>query len=91
MPVAFVARDGIGLGDAGVGGAGVARIYDLSASAYLKAGTLEAVLPNWSSGKKPVYAVLPSRRNIPAKVRLFLNFVQLLLGNSEYTELSEIR
>ena len=79
VPIGVVARDGIGLGDAAVGGAGVARIYDLSACTYLKRGSLEALLPNWSSGEMPVYAVLPTRRGIPAKVRLFLDFAQALL------------
>jgi LysR family transcriptional regulator for bpeEF and oprC len=82
VPVAVVARDGIGLVDAGVGGAGVARIYDLSANAYLRTGSLEIILSNWDSGTKPVQAVLPSRRNVPAKVRLFLEFAQSIFPES---------
>jgi LysR family transcriptional regulator for bpeEF and oprC len=83
VPVALVARDGIGLAEACAGGAGVARIYDLSANAFLKAGTMEPVLADWSSGQMPVHAVLPSRRGAPAKVRLFLDFAQALLADVE--------
>ena len=79
LPAALVARDGIGLAEACTGGAGVARIYDLSAKPFLKAGCLEELLVEWSSGQMPAYAVLPSRRGTPAKVRLFLEFVGTLL------------
>jgi LysR family transcriptional regulator, regulator for bpeEF and oprC len=82
VPVAFVARDGIGIVDAAAGGLGVARIYDLSATSFLHAGTLETILPNWEAGRRPVYGVYPSRRNVPAKVRLFLDHVQQLLSEA---------
>jgi DNA-binding transcriptional LysR family regulator len=71
----LVARDGIGLVDAALGGVGIARIYDLAANRHLASGALETVLPGWSGGREPIYAVFPSRRNVPAKVRVFLEFV----------------
>ncbi|GEO18712.1 LysR family transcriptional regulator [Microvirga aerophila] len=83
VPVGFVARDGIGIVDAAAGGLGVSRIYDLSATPFLQAGTLEPVLADWACGRKPVYGVFPSRRNVPAKVRLFLDFAQTLLAQTE--------
>lgn len=82
VPVAFVARDGIGIVDAAIGGAGVARIYDLSAGPAIEAGALEAVLPGWDSGRRPVDAVLPGRRNVPTKVRAFLEFMEALLAHA---------
>jgi DNA-binding transcriptional LysR family regulator len=71
----LVARDGIGLVDAALGGVGITRIYDLAANRDLAGGGLEAVLPGWSCGREPIHAVFPSRRNVPAKVRVFLDFV----------------
>jgi LysR family transcriptional regulator for bpeEF and oprC len=75
----LIVRDGIGLVDATLGGAGIARIYDLAARTYVADGGLEAVLPDWSCGHEPIYAVFPSRRNLPAKVRAFLEFARSFL------------
>jgi DNA-binding transcriptional LysR family regulator len=87
VPVALVARDGIGLAEACAGGAGVARIYDLSANDFLKAGTMESVLRDWSSRPMPVYAIiLSSRGGVPAKVRLFLDFAHALLAEVDGTD-----
>jgi LysR family transcriptional regulator for bpeEF and oprC len=83
VPVAFVARDGIGIVDAAMAGLGVALIYDLSAAPLIQQGRLEPVLRHWSAGRKPVLAVLASRGNVPAKVREFLKFAQTLLSHSE--------
>jgi DNA-binding transcriptional LysR family regulator len=71
----LVARDGIGLVDAALGGVGITRIYDLAANRHLAGGGLETILPAWSCGREPIYAVFPGRRNVPAKVRVFLDFV----------------
>lgn len=70
----LIARDGIGLVDATLGGAGIARVYDLAARAFVADGSLETVLPDWSCGREPIHAVFPSRRHLPAKVRVFLDF-----------------
>ena len=47
---------------------------------------LEQLLVDWSSKRQPIYAVFPSRRNVPAKVRVFMAFARRLLldhGKSE--------
>jgi LysR family transcriptional regulator for bpeEF and oprC len=78
VPVGLVVRDGIGLADLATEGIGIAQIYDTNACYYVEDGRLEHLLGAWSSGRQPVYAILPSRRNVPAKVRVFLEFIQLL-------------
>jgi DNA-binding transcriptional LysR family regulator len=78
---ALIARDGIGLVDAALGGVGITRAYDLAVNGYLARGGLEAVLPDWSCGREPIYAVFPSRRNVPAKVRAFLEFAAAFLDH----------
>ena len=86
LPVAVVVRDGVGLTDAAIGQAGVAQIYDISARPHLKNKELEQLLVDWSSKRQPIYAVFPSRRNVPAKVRVFMAFARRLLldhGKSE--------
>lgn len=82
VPVAFVARDGVGIVDAAIGGAGVARIFDLSAGPAIEAGALETVLPDWDSGRRPVHAILPGRRNVPTKVRAFLGFMEARMAHA---------
>ena len=75
----LVVRDGIGLVDGALGGVGIARIYDLSAGAYIADGSLETVLPGWSCGRETVYAVFPGRRHVPAKVSALLEFAGTFL------------
>lgn len=79
--VGMVIRDGVGLVDAGAGGAGVLRPYEIAARHHVAAGTLRILLPEWSSTKHPVFGVFPQSRHIPAKVRAFLEFVQAFVGN----------
>jgi DNA-binding transcriptional LysR family regulator len=78
---AFIARDGIGLVDAALGGLGIARVYDLAARRHIADGRLEVLLPGWSCGREPIYAVFPSRRHVPAKVRAFLEFADAFVGH----------
>jgi len=82
VPVGLVARDGVGLTDCAIGTAGVTQLYDVAARHHIESGELEAILPNWSSGRQPVIAVLPSRRSVPAKVRAFLEFARSLVVQS---------
>jgi LysR family transcriptional regulator, regulator for bpeEF and oprC len=81
----LIARDGIGLVDAALGGVGITRIYDLAANRHLADGGLETILPTWSCGREPIYAVFPSRRNVPAKVRVFLDFVGAFIDSVAQT------
>ncbi|HEX6958657.1 MAG TPA: LysR family transcriptional regulator [Ferrovibrio sp.] len=48
----------------------------------LAAGRLRAVLQDWAPNETSVYAVYPSRRHLPAKVRAFLDFVSGALGGA---------
>jgi DNA-binding transcriptional LysR family regulator len=80
VPVSVVARDGVGLTDAAIGQAGVAQLFDLSARHHLEAKELEAVLPDWSSEREAVHALLPNRTRVPAKARSFVEFAQSLLN-----------
>ena len=76
VPVSVVLREGVGLAVTAVGGVGIARIYDIAAHPFIEDGGLEAILRDWSGGVQPVYAVIPSRRNVPAKVRAFMEFAR---------------
>lgn len=80
VPVRVTVRDGIGLTDAAVGGCGVARPFEFSARRLLESGQLRQLLPEWTSDRQGVHAVLPPySRIVPAKVRAYLQFFESLL------------
>jgi DNA-binding transcriptional LysR family regulator len=56
-------------------GAGISLLPGSVAGADLRAGRLRHVLPGWESAEQGIYAVYPSARFIPAKVRAFVDFV----------------
>lgn len=64
-------------------GIGLRSTWDVGPD--LEAGRLEVVLPAYSgSGRVGVYAVYPSRRFLPQKVRVFIDFLVDLYGPSPY-------
>jgi LysR family transcriptional regulator for bpeEF and oprC len=80
VPVRMTLRDGVGLVDAGAGSAGVVRPYEVAARHYVAAGALTVLLRDWSSGRHPLYAAFANSRPVPAKIRVFLEFVRSLLS-----------
>ena len=57
--------DGVGIG---------AHPLDLVAD-YLHDGLLRRVLPDWITGRFTLYAALPSRKFVPARARVFMEFL----------------
>jgi LysR family transcriptional regulator, regulator for bpeEF and oprC len=84
VPVGMVVRDGVGLVDAGVGGGGILRPYELAAQSYVAAGRLKILLRDWSGTRQPVSAVTGSRL-VPAKVRAFLEYAQAVVSGGRVT------
>jgi len=80
VPVRTVLCEGVGLGIAAAGGIGVVRIYDIAARPFIEDGTLQPILSDWPGTPTPIYAVMPSRRNVPAKVRAFIEFARTLVS-----------
>jgi DNA-binding transcriptional LysR family regulator len=56
-------------------GLGVSLLPEFVVSADVRRGALSRVLPGWASAEQGIYAVYPSARFIPAKVRAFVDFV----------------
>jgi DNA-binding transcriptional LysR family regulator len=61
-----------------VAGQGIFQSLELGLEPWLQGGRLRQVLPDWSDEHYPLYAFHPSRHLPPAKVRAFLDFVQLI-------------
>lgn len=60
---------------AALGGVGVMRQPLFLCGEDLRAGRLVEVLAEYRSGELGIYAVYPSRKHLPAKVRTFVDFV----------------
>lgn len=62
---------------AAVDGLGIARIPAYYCAAEVRAGKLRRLLPGYTCAPLRVHALLPARRLMPAKVRLFLDALEL--------------
>jgi DNA-binding transcriptional LysR family regulator len=63
-------------------GLGLFQSFELGLAPWLASGKLVQVLPEWSDERFPLYAYYPSRRQAPAKLRAFLEFIQLIAANA---------
>ena len=62
---------------AAIAGIGVARITSTFCAAAVARGELVQLLPGWSCTPLRIHALLPGRRLVPAKVRAFLDLLEL--------------
>lgn len=60
-------------------GAGISRQVDLFIRAQFKCGNLVQVLPDWSLSSLPIRTVVPDRKKVPAKVRVFITFLHTVI------------
>lgn len=74
----------LALKDAALAGSGIARLPLWMADAELKTGALRTVLEDTPPPPFAIYAVFPSPRRIPAKARLFADFIQDELASVSY-------
>jgi DNA-binding transcriptional LysR family regulator len=77
----MVVNDAGSLLAACLSGHGIAQTLELYSREALRAGTLVRLLPEWNEERYPLYVYLPSRRHLPAKVRLFLKFLERVIGH----------
>ncbi|MFK0033659.1 LysR family transcriptional regulator [Pseudomonas monteilii] len=62
-----------------IAGFGIAQIMALGSEALLADGRLVELFPDWPDERFALYAAYPSRRNPPAKIRAFMEFVMKLV------------
>lgn len=70
-----VCSEGRALVDAALSGAGLAQIYDKALDPGMNNGQLVEVLADKALPGPPVNAIVPSGRRMPAKTRVFLEFL----------------
>ncbi len=76
VPARVVCREGVHMHEACLGGAGIARLLEISVREQVKSGALRVVLPEWPMDPIPIQAVYPSRQDVPAKVQAFVGFIR---------------
>jgi len=80
----FSANQTRDLSRAAVAGLGIALLPALQAMSDLAAGRLRRVLPEYRRDGADLNVVLPSRRQIPAAVAAFIDFVQAKMGLHDF-------
>jgi LysR family transcriptional regulator for bpeEF and oprC len=83
-PARMICREGVHMHEACLSGAGISRMVELAARPFIAAGDLQLVLADWSFGTLPIHAVFPTRKSVPAKVRVFVNFLRTVLKQEEW-------
>ncbi|KLN66561.1 LysR family transcriptional regulator [Vibrio sp. VPAP30] len=63
-----------------LGGSGIANLPTFIAGKDIAAGNLQVVLTDYALPSHAVYAVFPERKNMPHKVRVFIDFINQKLG-----------
>jgi DNA-binding transcriptional LysR family regulator len=59
---------------AAIAGIGIARVPEYAVTNALASKQLVRVLPEWSTGERPVFVVFASNRHVPARVRALVDF-----------------
>ncbi len=73
----FSANESTALLQAALAGAGIALQPTYLANPHLATGALQAVLPQWALPTMTIYALYPSRKNLPPAVRTLVDFLVL--------------
>jgi len=67
-------------------GVGIAGLPSFMVGDALRAGRLERVLPEWHLQRLRLYAAVPTRRHLPARTRVFIEFLRNRFGGDTDTE-----
>jgi DNA-binding transcriptional LysR family regulator len=62
----------------------------LGAEHLIEEGRLINLFPDWPDERFPLYAYHPSRHHVPAKTRVFLDFI-VALADASHAPLTEAR
>jgi len=68
---------------AALAGLGVAGLPSFVVEDALRDGRLERVLPQWRGLKLTLYAAMPSRKHVPARTRVFVDYLVQTFGGKD--------
>lgn len=72
---ALTVNDGGTLYGACLAGFGIAQVMDFTVEEMLASGQLVNLFPSWSDERFPLYCYYPSRKQLPAKSRAFIDYL----------------
>ncbi len=75
VPLRLQANNGDALAEAAAAGMGIAMLPDFIVTQYLQDGRLETLLDAYEPDNLGIYAVLPSNRYLPHRVRVLIDFL----------------
>jgi DNA-binding transcriptional LysR family regulator len=78
----LLSNDIIPIHQAVIAGLGIGLLPELLFHLELKCHEVVNVLPQWSSLPVPINAIYPSRKYVPQKVKVFLEFLEQKMGKS---------
>lgn len=84
VPSNFRSNNLLALKDAALAGVGIARLPLWMIDAEIKAGLLKPVFGKYRLSGFDIHAVFPTSRQIPAKVRLFVDFIKSELSSVSF-------
>jgi DNA-binding transcriptional LysR family regulator len=79
----FGADNSEAIQDAALGGHGIALLWETRVLDDIRAGRLQRILPDYSSTESQALIVYPSRRHLPPRTRVVIDFVVELLQELE--------
>lgn len=69
---------------AAVAGLGIAGLPSFMVETALRDGRLEHLLPQWRGVTLGLYAAVPTRRHLPARTRVFIDFLAQAFGGGDH-------
>jgi DNA-binding transcriptional LysR family regulator len=79
-PLAILS-DGRSFVDAVIAGMGIAQVYDVALGEMLREGSVVELFPELAAVGPPINALIPSGRAMPAKTKVFLEFLKTQFGS----------
>jgi DNA-binding transcriptional LysR family regulator len=88
VPVAgrIILNDPLTYTESCLAGLGIAQLFELGVESLLQSGALINLFPRHSDERFPLYAYHPSRHFIPAKLRVFLDYIAAISQPSSKVE-----
>ena len=87
LPTAALDSNDIALNcQAALEGVGIAALPSFMVGDALRTGRLERVLPEWHLQRLRLYAAVPTRRHLPARARVFIEFLRDRFGGDTDTD-----
>ena len=89
VPYRLQANNGEALVQAAAQGVGITVQPDFIVEQYVKEGTLETILGSFEPPPLGIYAILPSNRYLPQRVRVLIEFLASELAQTDPESIPE--